>query len=103
MNEIQTATRNAELGDLVALLRDQHARKIDTVAPVSALRAQNGYLVVSGTEPVLSEDGVTLADGHYWPTAGGPGADRRCRSHRPADVCAGPQRGGGRDGADSAR
>lgn len=66
---IQTTTRNANLTDLLALLRDQHARKVDVVAPASAIRSENGVLIVKGTEPVLTEDGVTTVDGHYVPTA----------------------------------
>ena len=40
--------RNASLADLAALLRDQQARKVDVVAPASAIRARAGQLVVSG-------------------------------------------------------
>jgi hypothetical protein len=60
--------RNAGLEDLVAILRDEHARKVDVVAPVSAIRAREGRLVIAGTEPVLTADGVTMADGIYLPT-----------------------------------
>ena len=62
------ATRHATLQDLAALLTEQQARKIDIVAPPSALRARDGMLVISGTEPVLTSDGVDLADGTYRPT-----------------------------------
>jgi hypothetical protein len=51
------------------MLAEQHDRKIDVVAPPSALRARDGMLVVAGTEPVLTADGVDLADGCYRPTA----------------------------------
>src|ERR1700761_4107765 len=60
--------RNATLGDLAALLRDQQARKVDVVAPASAIRAERGRLVINGTAPVLGTDGVTLSAGAYVPT-----------------------------------
>jgi hypothetical protein len=62
-------TRHADLSDLAALLREQQARKVDVVAPPSALRARDGMLVIAGTEPVLTDAGVDLADGIYRPTA----------------------------------
>ncbi|CUU61012.1 hypothetical protein Ga0074812_15237 [Parafrankia irregularis] len=71
MAEIRSSspTRNADLEDLIAVLRGHHARKVDVVAPVTTIRAENGRLVVTGTEPVLTDSGVTLADGVYLPTA----------------------------------
>ena len=66
---MQTTTRNASLADLMTMLREQHARKVDVVAPASAIRSEDGLLVVRDTEAVLTEDGVTTADGRYAPTA----------------------------------
>lgn len=63
------ATRNAELGDFVALLQQQNARKLDVVAPATAMAAEGGLIRVAGVEPVIEDDGVTLADGLYRPTA----------------------------------
>jgi hypothetical protein len=40
--------RNATLDDLAALLRDQQARKVDIVAPATAIRARGAQLVVDG-------------------------------------------------------
>jgi hypothetical protein len=60
--------RNATLGDLAELLRDQQARKVDVVAAASAIRARGGQLVIDETAPVLGEDGVTLTSGTYTPT-----------------------------------
>ena len=60
--------RNATLGDLAGLLRDQQARKVDIVASASAIRARNGQLVIDGTDPVLGPDGVTMTTGTYTPT-----------------------------------
>jgi hypothetical protein len=60
--------RNATLADLAALLRDQQARKVDVVAPATAIRAEGARLVVDGTAPVLGPDGVTMTTGTYTPT-----------------------------------
>ena len=68
MTTPQTHTRHATLQDMVALLRTNHARKVDTVAPVSALRSEGGVLVVEGAEPEITLDGVTSGDGRYLPT-----------------------------------
>lgn len=65
---IQTTTRAAGLEDLVTLLRDHHARKIDVVARPQHLTASQGRLVVAGTEVELTDDGVTSLDGVYLPT-----------------------------------
>jgi hypothetical protein len=62
---VRTETRNATLEDLAGLLRDQHGRKIDVVAPASAIESKGGLIHVAGTEAVLDEDGVTQADGVY--------------------------------------
>ena len=60
--------RNATLGDLAAMLRRQQARKVDVVAPASAIRARGGQLVIDGTDPALGPDGVTASAGTYTPT-----------------------------------
>lgn len=61
-------TRNAVLDDMVKILRDQHARKLDIVVPATKIRAKDGLLVISGVEAELTEDGVTTVDGRYQPT-----------------------------------
>jgi hypothetical protein len=61
-------TRNATIDDLVVLLRDQQARKVDVVAAASSVRAEGGCLVLDGTMPVLGADGVTMTEGRYRPT-----------------------------------
>ena len=66
---MQLTTRNATLQDLASLLKDQHARKIDVVAPATALRAVGGNISIAGTDAVLTDEGVTRADGIYTPTA----------------------------------
>jgi hypothetical protein len=66
---LDTVTRNASLQDLAALLKEQHARKIDVVAPAKGLRLDEGNLVLKGIDPVLDDDGVTDPNGEYRPTA----------------------------------
>ncbi len=89
-----TGARNATLADLAALLRDQQARKLDIVAPATAIRASAGQLIVDDTAPVLGPDGVTMTTGSYIPTdvcdqgiadkLGIPAAYlRRMREHKP--------------------
>jgi hypothetical protein len=63
-----TTTRNAGLTDLLETLSKQQMRKLDVVAPATAILSQGGVLRVTGTEPVLNEDGVSIADGLYRPT-----------------------------------
>jgi len=66
---MNVTTRNANLTDLLDMLREQHAHKVDVVAPATAITAVDGALRVTGSEVVLTEDGVTTGDGLYVPTA----------------------------------
>lgn len=68
MTAIATTARNASLGDLAEILKDQHARAMDVVAPASQIRSENGSLVLKGTEVLITDDGVTQGDGAYVPT-----------------------------------
>lgn len=68
INNVAGDLRNATLEDLARMLQDQHARKLDIVAPASTIKARDGRLVIIGAEPVIGEDGVTSADGSYLPT-----------------------------------
>ncbi|MEV1002646.1 DUF932 domain-containing protein [Nonomuraea sp. NPDC050202] len=61
--------RNATLDDLVDVLRAQHARKIDVIVPAERLRAVGTHIELVGTEPLVTEDGVTATAGRYLPTA----------------------------------
>lgn len=62
----ETIMRNATLTDLVEMLKDQHARKIDLVASASQLRIDSsGDLVVKGAPVIVDEDGVTDPNGVY--------------------------------------
>jgi hypothetical protein len=67
MTEPRTLTRNASLTDIHALLLGQHARKVDIIAPIGALLADGGRLVVRG-EPQVTTDGVS-PDSVFLPTA----------------------------------
>ena len=58
-------TRHATLQDLAALLRDQKARKIDVIAPASAIRARGGLILLDDTAPDLTPDGVGMTTGTY--------------------------------------
>lgn len=60
--------RNAGLEDLATMLKEQQARKIDVVAPATAIRSKNGMIVVEGTDAILGPDGVTTTAGTYKPT-----------------------------------
>jgi hypothetical protein len=65
---LQMEARNAELPDLVELLRKQHAQKLDVIAPATQFRGEEGLLRVSGAEQAITEDGVSTVDGLYRPT-----------------------------------
>lgn len=62
-------TRNASLDQLVEMLKQGEVRKHDMVVPASKITSRDGMLCIDGAEPVLTEDGVTIADGQYQPTA----------------------------------
>ncbi|MEU5436498.1 DUF932 domain-containing protein [Streptomyces sp. NPDC020719] len=64
----RTDTRNADLADLARILTEQQGRKLDIVAPASALGVQDGNLTLHGVEPVIDADGVTDPNGAYRPT-----------------------------------
>lgn len=59
----------AGLADMIPLLQQQQAQKIDIVVPASTLRSNGGALEIAGIEPVLTEDGVTELSGLYRPTS----------------------------------
>ncbi len=62
--EVALTARNASIEDMVELLRTQQARKVDVVAPASAIRAEGGLLVLDGTVPALGEDGQVSLFGY---------------------------------------
>ncbi len=61
-------TRNATLTDMVAILRSQRARRLDVVAPATAIHAHEGNLIISGTVQQMTAEGITSAAGGYRPT-----------------------------------
>lgn len=65
---ITITARHAGLDSLVTLLQEQHARKIDVIAPASALYSDEGNLTLNGLDPVLMDDGVMDPNGLYVPT-----------------------------------
>jgi hypothetical protein len=60
--------RNADLSDLVELLRDQRTRRLDVVAGAAAIHAEGARLRISDTDPILTPDGVSSTSGLYTPT-----------------------------------
>jgi hypothetical protein len=56
---------DADLETMVGVLRDQRARSIDLIAPLTSLRADGTSLVLTGAEQVLEEGGVTDPNGTY--------------------------------------
>lgn len=62
---ISDTLRNSDLTDLVLSLQAQQLRAVDVVASAAKISAVDGRIVVADTEPVISEDGVDLADGVY--------------------------------------
>ncbi|MFC1442871.1 DUF932 domain-containing protein [Streptacidiphilus sp. N1-10] len=64
----RTPSRNASLGELAALLQDEHHHKLDVVAPASTIRAEDGRLIIHGTAHELSPTGVTTRAGAFRPT-----------------------------------
>lgn len=65
-----TTLRNAPLGDLVAMLREQEDVKYDVVVPASSLRYVNGTLHVREGATRWTDDGADLVDAMLEPTAG---------------------------------
>lgn len=68
-NVAPTGARNADLTDLVRILEDGQRRKLDVIAPASALRMREGNVHVEGVESQITASGVTQVDGIYRPTA----------------------------------
>jgi hypothetical protein len=66
---VPLTTRNAELTDLTRLLRRQQLHKVDVAVDAAQIRFLDTRLLLQGTPPVISEDGVTSSTGLYMPTA----------------------------------
>lgn len=61
-------TRNATAQDLVRILNEQKAHKLDVVVPSTHMKSANGLIIVKDSEAHLGEDGVTTVNGTYRPT-----------------------------------
>ena len=59
--------RHIDLPDLMDILRDRKARAVDVIAGTGKLHCSDGNLILAGTEPRISPDGVTLTAGTYKP------------------------------------
>jgi hypothetical protein len=64
-----TTTRNSSLQDIADILTTQRSVQADFVVPASQMRMHLGVLYLTGTNPILNEDGVTMTDGQYVPTS----------------------------------
>lgn len=73
MSDIITSARNAGLQDVLAILQEQRARRLDVVVRHSMIDAYGGNILVRAGESTqwMSEEGVTSAAGVYRPTAVG--------------------------------
>jgi hypothetical protein len=60
--------RNATLADMVEILRHQRTRRLDVIAPATAIHAHEGNLIIANTVHHLTAAGVTRAAGTYRPT-----------------------------------
>ncbi|WP_327145281.1 hypothetical protein [Nocardia sp. NBC_01327] len=61
------------LQDLVPLLEQQQAAKVDVVASASSIRATGGMIELFGVGPVVDDRGVACVDGLYLPTGAADG------------------------------
>jgi hypothetical protein len=68
METIQTETRNADLPDLVDMLKAQSDVRYDVVAPASQIEMRGGDLIVKGGAARVTDDGVITADARLVPT-----------------------------------
>lgn len=68
METIQTETRNADLPDLVDMLKAQSDVRYDVVVPASQIKMIGGDLIVKGGAARVTDDGVTTADARLVPT-----------------------------------
>jgi hypothetical protein len=68
LHTIPLTARNASLADIMAILEQQQAHKVDVVASASRIQIENGNLHLTGTDPILTADGVTATEGFYRPT-----------------------------------
>lgn len=60
-----TATRAANLQDMVDILEDQRARRHDVVVSSDKLQFEEGHLILKGFDGKIEDDGVVTVDGSY--------------------------------------
>ena len=65
---VQLSARNATAADLVQILNEQKAQKLDLVVPARNIWSRDGQIVVKDAEVQLTDDGVTTVNGTYRPT-----------------------------------
>ena len=68
METIQTEVRNADLPDLVDMLKAQSDCRYDVVVPASQIEMIGGDLIVKGGAARVTDDGVTTDDARLVPT-----------------------------------
>ena len=68
METIKTEVRNADLPDLVDMLKAQSDVRYDVVVPASQIEMIGGDLIVHGGAARVTDDGVTTADARLVPT-----------------------------------
>jgi len=69
MNDITTTLRKSDMQITADALATQRAHRYDAVVPAPKMRMHLGVLYLTGTEPILSADGVTMGDGAFVPTS----------------------------------
>ena len=69
MNTITTMARKTDLQTIADVLTTQRSRRYDAVVPASKMRMHLGVLHLTGTDPILTADGVTMGDGEFIPTS----------------------------------
>lgn len=63
---MELTARNTDLQTLANLLKDQDAHKVDAIIPAQRLAANSdGTIRIEGTDPMVTEDGVTDMNGTY--------------------------------------
>lgn len=63
-----TATRNANISDMLRLLTEQQGRKLDIVLPATQIHSRGGKIFLNGVDGVGADGNLIEADGFYLPT-----------------------------------
>lgn len=63
---MELTARNADLQTLATILKDQEGAKVDAIVPATAITANtDGTVSITGTDPLMDENGVTDMNGTY--------------------------------------